>query len=55
MSVIIEELDATIDPEPALPPQPESGERAASKELSRDKFRAELSRLSQREMRLRAD
>ena len=57
MAVIIEELEATIDPqpEPSSPPQQESGERVASKELSSAKFRAELSRLSQREMRLRAD
>jgi hypothetical protein len=56
MAVIIDEMEGTIEPEPTLPPQQrEDDARAVSKELGLDKMRAELSRLVQREMRLRAD
>lgn len=56
MAVIIEEMEATVDPEPAISTKEQGDDaRVVSKELSLDKLRAELSRLAQREMRLRAD
>lgn len=55
MAVIIDEMEGTIDPEPSLPTEQEGDAQAVSKELSLDKIRSEISRLAQREMRLRAD
>lgn len=56
MAVIIEEMEGTIDPEPVRQPQEGDGaRRATSKEMSLEEMRSELSRLVQREMRLKAD
>jgi hypothetical protein len=56
MAVIIDEMEGTIDPEPTRgEPEREDEGRAVSKEMSLDQIRSELSRLAQREMRLKAD
>ncbi|MDT5062487.1 MAG: hypothetical protein QOH63_2946 [Acidobacteriota bacterium] len=55
MAVIIDEMEGTVDPEPAMPSQQGGDAAQVSKELSLDKIRSEVSRLAQREMRLRAD
>lgn len=55
MAVVIEEMEGTVDPEPTLPPQQDGGGAAVSKELRLDQVRAELNRVAQREMRLKAD
>ena len=54
MGVIIDEMEGTVDPEPS-PPQQQGDAQPASKKLSPGELRSELSRLAQREMRLRAD
>jgi hypothetical protein len=52
--VVIDEVEGTVEPEPAK--SADSGQKSsASREQSMDQFRHELSRLAQREARLRAD
>jgi hypothetical protein len=55
MGVIIDEMEGMVDPETSLPPPQQGDAQAVSKEQSLDRLRSELSRLAQREMRLRAD
>lgn len=56
MAVIIDEMEGTVDPEPTRGEQGREDEgRAVSKEMSMEEIRSELSRLVQREMRLKAD
>jgi len=52
--VVIDEMEGTVEPEPAQ--SAESAQQSSvSHEQSMDQFRHELSRLAQREARLRAD
>ena len=54
MGVYIDELEGTVEPEPTQ--SAESGEQpSGSAEQRMEQFRHELSRLAQREARLRAD
>ena len=52
--VVIDEIEGTVEPEPSK--AEDGGQQAsASREQGMDQFRHELSRLAQREARLRAD
>ena len=58
MSVIIDELQATIDPEPqerAARRRDERDERRLSPEAERERLREQLAELARRQARLRAD
>lgn len=54
MSVVIEEMEGTVEPEPAQPAE-DGEETSAARGPSTAQIRHELSRLAAREARLRAD
>ncbi len=55
MGVVIDEMEATMEPEPAAQTESRNNGNAASAELSTEKLRRELNRLKEREARLSAD
>ncbi|HWS99300.1 MAG TPA: hypothetical protein VN256_03435 [Pyrinomonadaceae bacterium] len=54
MSVVIEEMEGTVEPEPTEPAEG-GGQSSDTREQSTARIRHELSRLAVREARLRAD
>ena len=58
MGVVIDEMEGVVEPEPmATEQQQQQGQREPGKpvEATLDRLRSEMSRLAQRELRLRAD
>ena len=59
MSVVIDEMEGEMEPEPVGPQrqqqQEQSQSNTTSKEAILNTIRSEMNRLAQREMRLRAD
>ena len=57
MKVVIDEMEGVVEPEPMAPEQQQQQSQCEPKpvEATLDKLRSEMSRLAQRELRLRAD
>ena len=56
MKVVIDEMEGVVEPEPMAPEQQQQSQcEPKPAEATLDKLRSEMSRLAQRELRLRAD